>query len=410
VFVVGALAFGVLAWLLVPWQWVPGGHYTHVTPADVFTPAQIARAERYSSLQRHLGWAGLAVSLVVALAIGLTPLGRALVQRIPGPWWVRVPLAAFVVLGIGTMATVWFGARIQRNELSFGLSRQAWPGWWHDQIVGLAVTWAGTSIALLVFVALARRLPRSWPLAVAIAAVALSFAGSFIYPVVVEPLFNSFTPMRSGTLRDQIMALAAREQVRISDVLVADASRRTTTLNAYVSGFGDSRRVVVYDNLIKDLPRDEALVVIAHELGHARHRDVLLGTTLGAAGGVAGVGLLGLLLGWPDLLRRSRVASPADPVVVPLVLALVAVGTLLVSPLENTISRAIEARADRAALEATHDVDAFDAVQRRLATSALADPIPPPWSQIWFGTHPTALQRIGIAAALRPSLVSSSRR
>ena len=86
---------------------------------------------------------------------------------------------------------------------------------------------------------------------------------------------------------------------------------------------------------------------------------------------------------------------------VALLLALAAVGSLLASPVENTISRAIEARADRAALEATHDYPAFDEVQRQLALRSLSDPTPPGWSQFWFGSHPTTLQRIGIAEALR---------
>ena len=413
VFLVGGVAFVVLAWLLVPWQWVPGGHYQHVSAAEVFSSQQIRRAEHYSSLQRHLSWTGLAVSLAVSVLLGFTRLGRVLVGRLPGPWWVRVPLGALAVLIVGALATLWFNIRLQHNELRFGLSSQSWSGWWRDLLVSLLVTWVGTGIVLLVVFALIRALPRTWPAAVAVAAVALAFAGSFVYPVVVEPLFNKFTPMPAGQLRSEILHLADIEHVRVSDVLVADASRRTSTLNAYVSGFGSSRRVVVYDNLIKDLPRDEVLAVIAHELGHARHQDVLLGTTLGAAGGVAGVGLLGLLLGWPGLRRRAgepeNATTPADPVLVPLVLALAALGTFVVSPVENTISRAIEARADRASLTATHDVTAFDAVQKRLAVSSLADPIPPQWGQIWFGTHPTALQRIGIAAALRRSLVSSPR-
>jgi STE24 endopeptidase len=201
-------------------------------------------------------------------------------------------------------------------------------------------------------------------------------------------------------LRTDIMALAAKEHVQVSDVLVADASRRTTTLNAYVSGFGSTRRVVVYDNLLRQAPQREVLVVVAHELGHARHHDVLTGTVLGVAGGVAGVGLLGLALRDPRLLRRAGASSAADPAVIPLALALAALGALLASPVQNGISRDLEARADRASLQATGDLDGFVGLQRRLAVSSLADPTPPLWSQLWFGTHPTALQRIGIAEAL----------
>jgi STE24 endopeptidase len=197
------------------------------------------------------------------------------------------------------------------------------------------------------------------------------------------------------------MQLAAKEHVHISDVLIADASRRTTTLNAYVSGFGDTRRVVVYDNLIEDLPEREVEVVVAHELGHAAHQDVLFGTGLGAIGGAFGVGLLGLILAERRLLRVARISGAGDPVAVALLLALMTIGTLAASPIENTISRAIEARADRASLAATGDYRDFIAMQKQLAVHSLSDPTPPAWSQVWFGSHPTALQRIGMAEAVQ---------
>jgi STE24 endopeptidase len=226
-------------------------------------------------------------------------------------------------------------------------------------------------------------------------------AGSFLYPVVVEPLFNKFTPMQPGPFKQSIFRLADREGVRIDDVLVADASRRTTTLNAYVSGFGRTRRVVVYDNLLRDLSPAEARVVIAHELGHAEHQDVLLGTGLGAVGSVAGVALLALVLDSGRLRRRAGIEGAGDPAAVATVLALAAVGAFLVSPLQNTVSRAIEARADRTSLEATHADATFVRMQRQLALTSLSDPTPPALSQFWWGTHPTVLQRAGLPRALR---------
>jgi STE24 endopeptidase len=228
----------------------------------------------------------------------------------------------------------------------------------------------------------------------------LAVLGSFLYPVVVEPLFNRFTPMPESALRTQILRLAEREQVQVDDVLVADASRRTTTLNAYVSGLGSTRRVVVYDTLLQQAPPDEVESVVAHELAHAKNHDVLIGTVLGAVGLVGGTALLALLLDSRRLRSRADVAGPADPSVVALVLALVAVGSFLTSPAVNGVSRAIEARADRGALAATHDPAAFIRMQHRLAIEALSDPTPPRLSQLWFGSHPTALQRAGLPASL----------
>jgi len=218
----------------------------------------------------------------------------------------------------------------------------------------------------------------------------LVLLGSFVYPVLVEPIFNDFTSLSDGPLRTDILELAESEGVPVDDVLVADASRRTTTLNAYVSGFGSSRRVVVYDNLLDDENEREVLAVVAHELGHARHDDVLTGSLLGAAGALLGVGLLGLL-----------VPGVANPRQVPRILALVAVATFLASPVQNGISRRIETRADVDSLRTTQDPEAFIQLQKDLATTSLADPTPYRLSQFWFGSHPTALQRIALAERLR---------
>ena len=398
---VAGAAFAVVAGLLVPWSWVPGGHVVTVTAGEVFNGPQIARGEHVSGLLRHAAWGNILVGLLVAAVLGFTSLGSRLVGRLPGPWWSKVLLACLGVTLVGAVAALPLEWSAQRVELSQGLSHQPWGSWLVDRATDFGVTFVFTAVGVLVVVGLARLAPRTWPLWGALAAAGLAMVGSFVYPVLVEPLFNHFTPMKAGSLRSEIYALAKKEHVHIDDVLVADASRRTTTLNAYVSGYGSTRRVVVYDTLLTGLPEKQTEVIVAHELGHARHDDVLLGTVLGALGSAAGIGLLGLVLGRRRLLEHADVDGLGDPRAVPLVLALALVGSLLASPVQNTISRAIEARADRVALQATQDPRTFIAMQRQLALRSLADPTPPAWSQFWFGTHPTTLQRIGMAEALR---------
>jgi STE24 endopeptidase len=396
---VGALALVVLGVFFVPWAWVPGGHPVTVRADQVFTAAQVARAEGYASLQRPLGWAGLALSLVVAGLLGFTPLGARLTRRIPGPWWVRLVLVTLVALVLGTLVTTPTGLLFRSNALRYGLTEQPLSGWVRDQAASLLVAWVFAVVTVLAVVVPARRSPRWWPAWTGVAGALLVVLGSFVYPVLVEPLFNHFTSLPDGRLRTDVLALARKEGVPVSDVLVADASRRTTTLNAYVSGFGSTRRVVLYDNLVDGVPESETLSVVGHELGHARHQDVLLGTVMGAAGVFLGSGLAGLLLR-RRLLRRAGVRGPGEAEVAPLLLAVVAVATLLASPVQNVVSRAIEARADRAALEFTGDYPAFERVQEQLALRALSDPTPPELNQLWFGSHPTTLQRLGIARAL----------
>ena len=397
-----AAAFAVLAALLVPWDWVPGGALVPMRPHQLFSTEQILRAEHYSSLAHTLSWASYGVSILVSLVLGLTPLGARLLRRTGHRlrWWLTVPLGTLLLLGIGRLVTLPFGILLHQENLRYGLSRESLPGWGADQAKSLLVSWVMTSILLLVMVGFARWSPRFWFAWAAGIAAVLTVAGSFLYPVLVEPLFNSFTPMHPSPLRASIFRLADKEGVSINDVLVADASRRTTTVNAYVSGIFGTRRVVVYDTLLKDLSPAEVQVVVAHELGHARNNDVLTGTVLGAVGAVVGVSLLALLLDSGVLRRRAGADGAADPAAIALVLALVAVGSFLVAPLQNGMSRAIEARADRASITATHRPQVFIEMQRQIAVRSLSDPTPPWFSQFWFGTHPTALQRAGLPASM----------
>ncbi|MFL6022565.1 MAG: M48 family metallopeptidase, partial [Marmoricola sp.] len=377
VVVVAGTAFVVLAAVLIPWHWLPGQHVEAVPAGSVFTPAEIDKAEHVSGLFRYSSWANLALGLAVALVLGFSRTGSRLVGRLPGRWWLQGALAVFALTAITMVVQLplaVFGHQVERH---YQLSSQPWGAWLSDQLISALVAAVFTGIGVIVLLALIRRAPRSWPAWAAGAGAALTLLGSFVYPVVVEPLFNNFSSMPAGPLRTDILRLAAQEHVHVDDVLVADASKRTSMLNAYVSGFGSTRRVVVYDTVLKDLSNAEIESIVAHELGHAKHQDVLVGTVLGAVGGALGIGLLGLLLADGRLLRRAGTPTAGDPRVLPLLFALIAVGSFVASPIENTMSRAVEARADRTALTVTHDPTTFIAMQKQLSLRSLSDPTPP---------------------------------
>ncbi|HET7387876.1 MAG TPA: M48 family metallopeptidase [Nocardioidaceae bacterium] len=401
--IVAAIALIVIAAIFVPWDWVPGGRLSPMPTSKLLSPPEIAKIDNYNTVRRWLGWSAYFVSLAVALLLGFTSWGARLVRRIGGRfwWWIAVPLGALALLVIGRLVMLGFDLALRAENLRYGLTNQSLAGWSADYLKNLLVSWVITSILLLVVVGFARRFPRSWFAWAGGTALVLTLAGSFLYPVVVEPLFNNFTPLKPGPFRQSVFALAQREGVHISGVVVADASRRTTTVNAYVSGFGDTRHVVIYDNLLKDLTPAQARVVIAHELGHAKNRDVLLGTALGAIGAVVAVSVLALLLDTTWLRWRAHVIGADDPAAVAVILALVAAGGFLISPGENAVSRAIEARADRASLHATHAGKTFIDMQRQLTIKSLTDPDPPGLSQFWWGTHPTPDQRAGLPASLK---------
>ena len=394
VLLLGALAVALA--VVVPWTPLPGADLSPDAARD-FTPEQVAREVAYNSAVRPPAFTALSLSLAVSAVLGLTPLGARLVGALGGGWAWKALAGTVVLTLVGRLVTLPLAARVEAVRRDAGLSTRDWASWAVDLGKGWLVSTAITAVVLLVLVALARAAPRTWWAWAAAATAGLVVVVSFAYPLVVEPVFNRFTPLAAGPLRDDLLALAEREGVQVDDVLVADASRRTTALNAYVSGFGSTRRIVVHDTLLAQASDAEVRLVVAHELAHAENRDVLTGTLLGALAAAAAVVALALLLSWTPLLRRAGVEGPGDPRAVALVLGLTALGGFLAGPVSNLVSRRVEARADVASLDLTRDPQTFVEAQRRLALANLSDLEPSRVLRLLFATHPSTTERIATA-------------
>lgn len=397
---VALLAAGAL---LVPWSRPPAPRADQLAALRDLPAAQVERGRAFHAALRPGGYAALATGLVVALVLGLTPLGSALVNAAGRPfgghWIARAVVGGLAIVLVGNLVTVPFAAWRHAVLTRFGLSTQGWGGWTVDVLKSYAVTAVIGATALLGFYTVTRLAPRWWWAWGALGAAGLVVLLSFVLPVLVEPVFNRFTPMEPGPLRTELAALAQRDGVPVRDVLVADASRRTRAVNAYVSGLGPTRRLVVYDNLLREAPPAEVASVVAHELGHAKDRDVLAGTATGALAAAAAVVALYLVGSWGGLLRSAGVDSIAEPRAFPLLVALLTVVGLAATPLQAAVSRRVEARADAHALALTGDPATFEAMQRRLATVNLSDPDPPRWEYLYSASHPSTVERMAAARA-----------
>ncbi len=217
----------------------------------------------------------------------------------------------------------------------------------------------------------------------------------YLSPVLIDPLFNRFEPLPRGELRSEVLRLADRADVDVGEVYRVDASRRTTAINAYVGGLGQTKRVVLYDNLIDDFPDDQVRSVVAHELGHVKGRDLwrgLLWIAIVAPAGTLAVQRLSERIGGGSPLRPVPASLPAIALSLTLVsFALTCAG--------NALSRPVEARADAFALELTDDPKAFIELERSLTLRNIGDPDPPRALHILLGTHPTTKDRIGFGVA-----------
>ncbi|WDZ84418.1 M48 family metallopeptidase [Micromonospora cathayae] len=389
--------------LLVPWHRPPAPRADQLAALRDLPPEQVARAREFRGALRPGSWSALLLGLLVALLLGLTPLGARLVELAGRPfgghWIAQALLGGLAVVLVAELVTLPFAVWRRTVLTRYGLRTDTWSDWTLDLVKSYALSAIVGAVALLGFYTVLRLAPRWWWAFGAAGAAGLVVLLSFVLPVLVEPVFNRFTPLADGPLRTEVMELAARDGVPVRDVLVADASRRTRAVNAYVSGFGPTRRVVVYDTLLHEATPAEVTSVVAHELSHAKHHDVLVGTVTGALGAAAAVVGLYLVGSWPPLLRLAGVESIREPTAFPLLLALVTLVGLVATPAQAAVSRLVEARADAHALALTGDPATFEAMQRRLATANLADPDPPRWEYLYSATHPSMVERVAAARA-----------
>jgi STE24 endopeptidase len=350
-------------------------------PAEVnaesyFSPEEIGRVRRFTRPQRALGTAAAAVETAVLLGFVRRP-----------PRTRSAALAAAQMSLAGTLAPLPLRAAGRARARHAGLITQDWRGWALD----LAKTTAlGTGAAAAIggaAGALGRRHGARWWLPAAGGGIALSAGISVIAPVVVDPIFNRFTALPAGEAREDVLELARAAGVGVGEVFSVDASRRTTMANAYVGGLGPTKRVVLYDTLLESFTRDETRLVVAHELSHVRHRDVLRGFAF-------------MALIAPATLRAAAAFAPGPPVAATLPALTLGLGLAGVpaSLAAARMSRRLENRADTYSLRLTDSPEPFISFERKIVLQNLGDPDPPRWQRL-FATHPPTVERIGVALA-----------
>lgn len=401
--VVLAACMVAVAWARVPGHTLVAPRTDQVAALRELPADAVAKGRAFHRELRPPGYGSMVVALVVALVLGLTPAGARLVELcgrpLGGGWLARALLGGLAVVFASALVTLPFSAWRRTVTVRYGLSTQGWSGWAVDLLKGFAISAVLGALALLGFYTVTRYAPRWWWAFAAAGAAALVVLLSFVFPVLVEPIFNKFTPMPDGQLRVELTEMAARDGVPVRDVLVADASRRTRAVNAYVSGFGATRRIVVYDTLLEKATPAEVQSVVAHELGHAKDGDVITGTVLSALGAASAVIVVYLLGFWSALLRRAGIDSIAEPRSIALLLAVAALAGVVAGPLQNMVSRHVEARADAHALALTRDPDTFAAMQARLSLLNLGDPDPNRIEYLLFASHPSTVERMAAARA-----------
>lgn len=353
-----------------------------------------------------------------AFAVALAPLPAAVavIVAATGARWRRRLLAVarqrvWVAGGLfgGALALITAVVTLPLRAGRFAWARSEGPvvqstgGWLLDVAMAtgiqmLVMAAVGAAVIVLVF-----RGGRWWPAGLAGLAAALVVAATFTGPLLAE-LFMRTEPLREPELRAQLIELAERADVEVDDVRVNDASARTRSPNAIVSGLGSTRRIVLFDTLVEGFPPEQVRLITAHELAHVDRRHIEKATLWAVVLMLPAALFIAAVVGWrTGFAPTGRDAGGRDLAVRRLAIIAATAVTLgfVATPLANWVSRAYEAEADWIMLQLTDDPASAIAFRQGRVDRAVAVPDPPRAIQFWFGTHPTSLDRIGLAERAR---------
>jgi len=364
-------------------------------------PEEYDRCLRYASARGRLALAANTVQAVLALALVLTGalglLQRLAARAATGPELAGI-LLVYAVSLIFALAALPFSLVGQFGiEARFGFNRMSPRLFFLDRLKGLALSLLlGTPLLYLLF-RLVQSSPRWWLWAF-LAGSALQLLLAVLYPRLIAPLFNRFTALPEGPLRERVESLARHLGFRARGIFLMDGSRRSTHGNAYFTGLGRAKRIVLFDTLVESLSAEQAAAVLAHEIGHEKKLHVPLRLAGSLLFGFAAFWLLGRALDFAPLFGAFGFAAGNAPgaaaAAVVLLLFFAAPLEVLFRPLASWVSRAQEHAADRYAYRDAGCGEAFVEALVHLSRRNLANSTPHPWASFYFASHPTLLERV----------------
>ena len=357
------------------------------------------KSARYHRLKRRAGVATLvwsAVFLLILATSGAAPALRDALGQITAARWGLLCLFVVSVAAlheIGSFPIALYSGYVLEHR--YGLSRQTPWQWLGDHVKGTAVgLLLGIVLALIVY-GVMLRWPDLWWLISAVVFSLLLIVFANLAPVLLLPLFFRLRPLDRPTLRERLERLASRAGARIVGVYRWDLGQKTVKANAALTGMANTRRILIADTMLEQFSEDEIEVVLAHELAHHVHGDIWRGIVLETV-----LTLLGFYAAHRLLLAlgpRLGMRDIADPAGLPLLLLAAGAVSVVLMPVALAISRAHERRADRFALELTHNPGAFATAMRRLGAQNLAEERPSRLVQWLFYSHPPLEERVAFA-------------
>jgi len=373
-------------------------------PADWFSTDELRRAQDYQRPLARLRVLRGSITALVLVVFVFADVGPRLLDALGVTNWV---LQLFVMVAALEVISLLYNPALDawvdlKHDKEWGLSTQTPKGFAADQAKNLVLGLVMNTVLLVPLYWVIRTTEHWWLLGWLLVLV-FSIGIGFLFPIVIAPVFNKFTPLEDGELAQRIDAVADRAGVDISGAFVADESRRSRRDNAYVAGLGATRRVVLFDTLLGHPP---AVVeqVVAHEIGHWRLHHLRRQIPLAAVLSFFVFGFLKLLSSWDWLFDQAGIPTDTgvppigNPAALPILLFGVQAGFLVTGLVSSWVSRAFERQADLEALELLQEPQVMLDMQRRLHVKNLAD-LEPNLLRRLQATHPPAAERMAFTAA-----------
>jgi Zn-dependent protease with chaperone function len=376
--------------------------------SEVAVPEASEQAIRYYNSGNVLWIVGQAWGLIIPLLFlfwGWTGKISNLAQRWGRNWYFIIVIYLAIYLALTQILN--FPLDIYSDyfrQHEYGLSTQTFGRWFANYGKSFLVGLIGAAAFIWIFYLLLKKSPRRWWFYGSLASIGIMFITTLIQPIWIDPLFNQFGPMKDKQLEQQILSLAAKAGIQDGRVFEVNKSQDTKMLNAYVIGFGATKRIVLWDTIIKEMSPDQILFVMGHEMGH-----YVLNHIWWIMGYYAALTLVVFYLIYRAanfLMRRyhhrfgfndlSNIAS------LPLLAFLVGLLMLTTTPLSNYFSRYYEHEADRFGLEITQNNQAAAEAFLVLQQGNLVNPRPGPIYNFWRNSHPSLGDRIDFCNSYCP--------
>ncbi len=357
-----------------------------------------ARSVTYTLTRGRFGLVSGAVSAVAVLAVVLSGFLGVL-----DGWFRSLPIHPYFqgILFMAAVSAVFSVVRLPFSlystfviEARFGFNRTTFGLWVVDLLKGLAITavlGVPVLLALFWFVDATGTLWWVWAFA---AMTAFQLVMSILAPLVIAPLFNKFTPLPEGTLRDSILRLAQRLEFRTRGIFVVDSSKRSRHSNAYFTGLGRAKRIVLFDTLVSSHTEEEILSVLAHEIGHEKRAHIKKGLAISIALSLAGFFILSLLLHWAPLYQAFGFTQAGTPALLVLLTFCSGPFTFFLQPIFSMRSRRQEYEADRFAVQGVGSAAGLKSALLRLSKDNLSNLSPHPLYSFFHYSHPTLAERL----------------